>query len=80
MTAVTTELKMHHLHSRHDSFLKLAHVANTTVPAQLLKSDAGVSDGGGCALAQRMLGKQVPHMISFYKTSFFSYFLQRFIK
>lgn len=62
---------MQHLHNGHLNSLKLAHVAITTVPAQLLKSDAGVSDGGGCALAQRMLGKKVSHMTSFYKASFF---------
>ena len=82
MPAATTELEMQHLHDWHSCSQKLTRAAFLTVSATekredsclfpfcrygpIGKSDAAVSDGG-CALAQRMLGKQVSHMISFYK-------------
>lgn len=65
---------MQHLYNGHFSSLKLVHVVITTVSAQLLKSEAGVFDGGSCALAQGILGKKLSHMISFYKASFFFLF------
>lgn len=100
MTTATTELEMQHLHNWHSGSRKLTHAAFITVSATqkredpslfpicsyspIVKSGAGVSDGGDYALARKMLGKQVSYMISFYKGRFlfffFPYFLERFMK